>query len=116
MTEAERLLWGRLRGRRLNGYKFRRQAPIGGYIADFAALEAKLIVELDGGQHALQINGDAARTEVLDRFGFRILRFWNHEVLSNLDGVLEALIQELHLPHNPLTPPLSPEGRGGKST
>jgi very-short-patch-repair endonuclease len=96
-TDAEKLLWKHLRGRRLDGYKFRRQVSIGGYVADFAALEARLIIELDGGQHAERIAEDQMRTAELERFGFRVVRFWNHDVLANIDGVLEAVLQELRL-------------------
>jgi very-short-patch-repair endonuclease len=96
-TDAEKLLWKHLRGRRLDGYKFRRQVSIGGYVADFAALEARLIIELDGGQYAERIAEDQMRTAELERFGFRVVRFWNHDVLANIDGVLEAVLQELRL-------------------
>lgn len=96
-TEAEKLRWKNLRGRRLDGYKFKRQVAIGGYIADFAALEPRLIIELDGGQHAQRIAEDQMRTAELERFGFRVVRFWNHDVLTNIDGVLEAVLQELRL-------------------
>jgi very-short-patch-repair endonuclease len=96
-TEAEKLLWRHLRGRRLDGYKFRRQVSAGRYVADFAALEPKLIIELDGGQHAERTVEDEMRTVELERFGFRIVRFWNHDVLANIDGVLEAVLQELRL-------------------
>jgi very-short-patch-repair endonuclease len=96
-TDAEKLLWKHLRSRRLDGYKFRRQVAIGGFIADFAALEPRLIIELDGGQHAERILADQARTFELEQFGFRVIRFWNHDVLANIDGVLEAILQELRL-------------------
>jgi very-short-patch-repair endonuclease len=96
-TDAERLIWARLRGRRFAGYKFKRQVPIAGYVVDFVALEAKLIVEIDGGQHSTRIEEDRARTKELERFGYRIVRFWNHDVLNNIEGVLEMLIQELHI-------------------
>ena len=96
-TDAERLIWSRLRGRGLAGYKFKRQVPIAGFVVDFAALEAKLIVEIDGGQHSVRLEADQLRTEKLERFGYRIVRFWNHDVLNNIEGVLEAVIQELHI-------------------
>ncbi len=96
-TEAEKLLWKHLRGRRLDGYKFRRQVAIGGYVADFAALEPRLIIELDGGQHAEQVVRDEKRTAELEKFGFRVIRFWNHDVIANIDGVMEAVLQELLL-------------------
>ena len=90
-TKAEARLWLCLRNRQLDGFKFRRQLPIDRYFADFACLEAKLIVELDGGQHADEAAYDAARTEVLEQAGFRVLRFWNHAVLTELDGVLHEI-------------------------
>jgi very-short-patch-repair endonuclease len=98
-TDAERLLWSRLRGRRLAGYKFKRQYPLAGYVVDFIALESKLIIEVDGGQHATRTEADLRRTENLERFGYRVVRFWNHDVLANIEGVLEAIHQELNLVH-----------------
>lgn len=96
-TDAERQLWSRLRAKRLNGWKFRRQQPIGPYIADFACLEARLIVEVDGSQHADSAR-DAARDEWLGAQGFRIMRFWNNEVLENEDGVLVTILAALEPP------------------
>ena len=94
-TEAEARLWRVLRDRQLVGAKFRRQAPLGPYIADFACLAAKLIVELDGGQHADNEEADAERTTWLVGRGFRVLRFWNNDVLANSDGVLEEILVAL---------------------
>ena len=91
-TEAETRLWGLLRDRRLAGVKFRRQVPIGPYIADFVCLAAKLIVEVDGGQHGEDAAADAARTVWLEGQGFRVLRFWNNDALANSDGVLEEIL------------------------
>jgi len=91
MTEAERRLWYHLRAHRFAGMKFRRQALIGSYIVDFASLQRNLIVEVDGGQHA-DSESDERRTRWLEDQGFRILRFWNNEVLSNTSGVLEAIM------------------------
>ena len=88
-TDAERLLWSRLRGRRL-GWKFRFQHSIGAFVADFVCLERRLIVEADGGQHNPQVDRD--RSAYLRRKGFRIVRFWNHDILQNIDGVLETLL------------------------
>jgi len=85
MTDAERVLWSRLRAGR-TGAKWRRQQPIGPYIADFVCQQARLIVEADGGQHSPPV--DQARTAFLERAGYRVLRFWNNEILSNFDGVL----------------------------
>jgi very-short-patch-repair endonuclease len=88
-TDAERLLWSRLRGRRL-GWKFRFQHSISPFVADFICLERKLIVEADGGQHNPQADGP--RTAYLRRKGYRVVRFWNHDILQNIDGVLETLV------------------------
>jgi very-short-patch-repair endonuclease len=91
MTEAEHKLWQELRDRRLDRIKFRRQVPIGKYVADFACLEAHLIVELDGSQHA-NSESDLARGAELKARGFRILRFWNDDVLKDMDGVCDTII------------------------
>ena len=90
-TDAERKLWFRLRDRRLSGLKFRRQMPIDRYIVDFCCESARVIVEIDGGQHATRSAEDAARTAALEAQGYLVLRFWNNEVLQNLDGVLEVI-------------------------
>ena len=94
-TPAERVLWNRLRNLQLEGTKFRRQQPIGDYILDFVNLESKLVVEIDGGQHNhKQIREkDEQRTKWLESEGYRILRFWNNDVLTNIEGVC-LLIQE----------------------
>jgi adenine-specific DNA-methyltransferase len=92
-TDAEQALWLQLRGRRLDGHKFRRQWTIWPYVADFCCLEAKLIVEVDGGQHSEE--ADAARTVALKSQGFRIIRFWNNDVLESMDGVLGVLLEAL---------------------
>ena len=88
-TDAERLLWSRLRGRRL-GWKFRFQHTIGPFVADFVCLDRKLIVEADGGQHDAQ--SDRSRTAYLRKRGFRVIRFWNHDILQNVDGVVETIL------------------------
>ena len=90
-TDAEAILWSRLRNRQMAGRKFRRQVPLLGYVADFASLDAKVIIELDGGQHAEQAEADEKRTRVLEAAGFLVLRFWNADVFSNHDGVLETI-------------------------
>ncbi|MCG8428671.1 MAG: endonuclease domain-containing protein, partial [Chromatiales bacterium] len=90
-SKAESALWRQLRGRRLNGYKFRRQVVIEPYIVDFVCLEAKLIIEADGGQHADQQEYDARRTAKLEAMGYTVIRFWNHEILGELDSVLERI-------------------------
>ncbi len=89
------MLWNHLRGRRVDGYKFRRQAVIEPYIVDFACFEAKLIIEVDGGQHMDQAVYDERRTESLEGMGYRVLRFWNTEVLNELPVVLEQIRVEL---------------------
>ena len=98
-TNAEGLLWHYLRNKQMDGHKFRRQQPIGPYIVDFACLPRKLIVELDGGQHASQQAYDEKRDTFLKDKGFRILRFWNNEVFENCFGVLESIYNALH--HHP---------------
>jgi very-short-patch-repair endonuclease len=90
-TDAEAILWSKLRNRQLEGVKFRRQVPILGYIADFASLGAKLIIELDGGQHSETIEEDSKRTRELEAVGFVVLRFWNVDVFTNLDGVMTTI-------------------------
>ena len=93
-TEAERVLWRLLRSRRLGGAKFRRQHPVGRFIADFACVERFLIVEVDGGQHAGSVD-DALRTAWLAARGWRVIRFWNNQVLENPAGVLEEILRVL---------------------
>ena len=98
LTDAERKLWLVLRNRQLEGAKFRRQQPIGPFIADFVCQEHRIIVEADGGQHA-QSAADARRTVFLESKGYRVLRFWNNEILNNLDGVAQAISSALSTPH-----------------
>ena len=90
-TDAEKMLWDRLRNRQLEGRKFRRQQMIGMYITDFLCLEPKLVIELDGGQHVKRTDQDNQRTPYLQRLGYRVLRFWNHDVLREPDIVLEVI-------------------------
>ena len=97
MTDAENLLWQRLRYKQLNGHRFRRQHPIEGYIADFVCVEQKVVIELDGGQHQQQAVYDNQRTVVLQAHGWRVLRFWNNDVLSNIEGVLSEIADELEV-------------------
>jgi very-short-patch-repair endonuclease len=96
-TPAESLLWQNLRAKRLNGAKFRRQHAIGDYIVDFCCLRHRLVVEVDGGQHAgdQEEEKDAARTARLEAQGFRVIRFWNDDVMKNLDGVLTSIVDAL---------------------
>jgi very-short-patch-repair endonuclease len=95
MTDAERRVWQVLRSHQIKGYKFRRQVPIGRYIADFVCHEPRLIVEIDGGQHDRSSSQEAERSGFLQNQGYRILRFWNNDVLANLDGVHETIADEL---------------------
>jgi len=87
-----------LRQRQLSGFRFRRQVPIAGYIADFACIEAKLVVELDGGQHQAQHHYDTHRDEVIRCVGIRVLRFWNNDVLQQTDAVLQVIVAALKQP------------------
>jgi very-short-patch-repair endonuclease len=102
-TEAEQIIWSWLRAKKLKGVKFRRQEPIGTYVVDFVSFEKKLIIEIDGGQHNFAENktNDDARTEWLESQGFRVIRFWNNEVGSNLDGVLTQIEEALAVPPLP---------------
>jgi adenine-specific DNA-methyltransferase len=95
MTDAEQAVWRIVRDKQLQGYRFRRQRPMGKYIADFVCLEAKLVIEVDGGQHVDQAAYDAARTAFFVSLGFRVLRFWNNDVLQNLDGVGDTILANL---------------------
>ena len=94
-TNAEKALWSVLRMHRLGGYRFRRQHPMGNYVVDFVCLESHLVVELDGGQHLESIEYDAAGTTYLAERGFTVFRFWNNQVLIEMDGVKEALLLAL---------------------
>jgi very-short-patch-repair endonuclease len=96
-TDAERKLWQKIRRRQVEGFRFRRQVPLGPYIVDFACLAAKLVVELDGSQHTEDANvaSDERRTAWLNSQGFRVIRFWNLDVLHNVDGVWESIAAAL---------------------
>ena len=109
MTEAERRVWQILRSHQMKGYKFRRQVPIGRYVADFVCHEARLIVEIDGGQHDRSSPREIARSGFLQNEGYRILRLWNNEVLANLDGVHETIADEFAR----ITPTQTLPHRGG---
>ena len=97
-TEAEQRLWRYLQRRQLGGFKFRRQRPVGPYICDFVCLEASMIVELDGSQHVIQAPYDANRDAFLRSNGFRVLRFWNGDVLSQTDSIVETIFEALRRP------------------
>ncbi len=119
MTDAEKLLWRHLRLRQFAGYKFRRQHPLGNYIVDFVCLEAALVLEVDGGQHAESADNDAIRTQWLEANGLHVMRFWNNEVLNNIEGVklaiwnyLSKLLPPSHLPPRCALPLYQGEGVG----
>ena len=97
-TEAEQKLWRRLRNLELRGSHFRRQVPIGNFIADFACLAAKLLVEVDGSQHGdgFGAKRDIKRTAWLEKEGYRVLRFWNNDITGNIDGVMDAIYEALY--------------------
>ena len=97
-TDAEALLWRHFRGKRFSGHKFRRQQPIGPFIADFVCLRCRLIVEADGGQHTDAAEYDEKRTAWLEAQGFRVLRFWNNDVLQRTDNVLDSILNALESP------------------
>jgi very-short-patch-repair endonuclease len=112
-TEAEKIIWAKLKNRQLDGVKFRRQQPLGSYIVDFISLDEKLIIEIDGGQHneSRDIERDGKRMEWLEREGFHVVRFWNNDVLLNIEGVLEKIREVLILSSHPhLASPLKGEG------
>ena len=93
MTPAEVKLWARLRAHRLEGVHFRNQHAIGNYVVDFCAPRKKLIIELDGSQHVEQVEYDAERTKYLELKGYKVIRFWNHDVMKDIDGVIRAIMQ-----------------------
>lgn len=95
-TNTENHLWRYLRNRQVEGFKFRRRQPIGKYIVDFVNFEKKVIIELDGGQHFFQEEKDKIRDEWLAKEGFKVLRFWDNEVLDNTEGVLEVIRENLN--------------------
>jgi len=96
-TDAEKRLWAGLRNRRLDGWKFRRQTWFGPVVVDFVCIEASLVIEADGGHHAEAMVYDAHRSAFLAKEGFRVLRFWNGDVLTNTDGVLSAILGALRV-------------------
>ena len=106
MTDAEQCLWQCLRGKQLDGFRFRKQHPIARFVLDFYCPAARLAIEIDGGQHntAPGCASDEERTRYLKARGIRVLRFWNHEVLQDLPGVLERIWEALHLPPSSTSP------------
>jgi very-short-patch-repair endonuclease len=111
LTDAERVLWRHLRAHRFQGQKFRRQQPLGAYILDFIHFGAKLVIEADGGQHA-ESRRDAVRDAWLASEGFRVLRFWNDQILRETEAVLEVILQALGEPAPSPPTPLPPGERG----
>jgi very-short-patch-repair endonuclease len=111
MTEAELALWRHLRLRQLIGCKFRRQQPIGNYIVDFVCFEKQLIIEIDGGQHSQQSTYDCERDEWLHKEGFRVIRFWNNQVLQEIEAVKEIIADSLGANY---APHLNPPPQGGR--
>ena len=122
-TDAERLLWRYLKSSQIEGFRFRRQVPLGEFVVDFLCPQAKLIVELDGGQHSVTTSYDDARTEWLGGHGYLVLRFWNHDVLQRVDVVVDEICRELTKNFAPPSTPPHPspslcerEGANGENT
>jgi very-short-patch-repair endonuclease len=111
MTDAERVLWNRLKARQLDGLKFRRQEQIGRFIVDFICFEKGIVVEADGGQHAIEREKDDERTRWMNSQGFTVLRFWNNDILANTEGVMETIRSACRVAPSP--PPSPTVGRGG---
>ena len=105
-TDAESLLWKHLRAKRLKGLKFRRQEPIGKYIADFVCYEKQIIIEVDGGQHSIDKDRDNERDIWFKGEGFKVLRFWNNEVLTDTEAVLTAIMMSCLESPSPSSPPI----------
>lgn len=118
MTDAERKLWWRLRELKVGGSHFRRQATIGPYYADFACHERRLVIEVDGGGHAeeARVIADRARTDFLVSRGYRVMRFWNHDVLKDTEAVMEAVNEALQISPTPDPSPPRASARGGRGT
>lgn len=108
MTVPETKLWRHLRAKQIEGIKFRRQEPIGKYVADFLCYQRRIVIELDGGQHSLNKGSDLERDKWFEEQGYKVIRFWNAEVLGNLEGVLKTIWEACNHP----PPPPSRQGRG----
>ena len=106
-TDSERLLWSHLRRRQLRGYRFRRQVPIGNYIADFVCIEARLIIELDGSQHQEHLAYDEQRTRYLEQRGFKIFRVWDNQAFTETQSVLETIANMLESATQQQTAPVA---------
>lgn len=121
-TDAERKIWQLLRSRNLNDAKFRRQHPVGPYVVDFICINEKLIIELDGSQHQQDAAYDARRTAFLEQAGYRVIRFWDNDVLLKTENVMQAIHEAVVTPHpNPATLPVRPGlptnvGRGSSNS
>ena len=113
LTDVERFVWTRLRDRRFSNFKFRRQVTLGSYIVDFICFDRRVILELDGGQHTLQREYYARRTNWLQTQGFEVLRFWNSDVTDDWETVEEVIWSKLHA--RPLTPAPLPQGERGET-
>jgi adenine-specific DNA-methyltransferase len=116
MTDAERLLWRHLRNRQVGGWKFRRQHPIGPFIVDFVCIEKRVIIELDGGQHARNVEADAKRSAYLEQQGYRLLRFWNNEVFQHFEAVCTMIFSALSEDGDCACPSPSPSPQRGEGT
>lgn len=114
-TDAENLLWKHVRAKRLEGLKFRRQEPIGEYIVDFVCHEKKVIIELDGGQHSIDRKKDKERDRWLSGEGFKVLRFWNNDILRQIREILEIIIKECVESPSPPSPPIKGGDIQGKN-
>lgn len=112
-TDAESRLWSRLRAQQVNGVKFRRQHSVGPFIVDFCSLKYKLVIEVDGGQHNVHTTKDRDRDAFLVKQGYRVLRFWNHQALGDLNAVLDQIWEAVKRPPHPT--PLPPGGEGYQS-
>ncbi len=124
LTDTERFVWSRLRSRRFAGFKFRRQFPLGQYVVDFVCLAARVIIELDGGQHTLQREYDSERTRWLENDGYCVIRFWNHQIPDEWDQIEDCLWDKLEQGNNStavrspspgLRPPSPTRGEGNQS-
>jgi very-short-patch-repair endonuclease len=115
MTDAERLLWRHLRNRGLGGWKFRRQYPVGPFVVDFICVEKNIVIEVDGGQHAESEELDKQRSAYLNKMGFKVLRFWNNEVLQETEAVLNSIFAILSDTgkNSPSPRPSPPSGERG---
>jgi very-short-patch-repair endonuclease len=112
MTDAEIHLWKRLRSRQIDGFRFRRQVPIASYIVDFLCPQAKLVIEVDGGQHSFRSGYDAQRTVALERCGYRVVRYWNHDVPMHVEDVVTDIHRQLTRGFTPPRPSPSPAAIG----